>query len=413
MSETTVIWNGLLIDGSGADPRPGTAVLVENGRIARLAPTKALRRPRDARLIDATGMSILPGLIDAHVHLAAIGVDVTAEMRQPVAVIAMKIRQVIEETLDAGFTTVRDAGIIDSGFAIAVEQSLVRGPRILPSGAALTQTGGHGDWRPRFLDEVLEGLPGLVALSAICDGVDAVRRAARQQLRRGATQVKLMASGGAMSPTDEIDSPQFTVEEMAAAVYEAQAAGRYAMAHAYGPTAIRNALQAGVRSIEHGNFLDEETAALLKEKNACLVPTLVTYEMLDRFGQAGHLPEVNWRKIRYAKERAEEGLRIALAAGLTIGSGSDLLGPMQPLKTTELTLKARIMGPMPAIVSATRTNAEILGLVDRTGTIEEGKWADIILVAGNPVEEIGVLESAENVPLVMKEGRVLKDRLPS
>jgi imidazolonepropionase-like amidohydrolase len=410
MSETTVLLNGTLIDGTGADPRPG-AVVVEGRHITKVASGRRFRPPRDARLIDVSSMCVLPGLIDAHVHLAAIGTDITAEMRQPVAVIAMKIRQVIEDTLDAGFTTVRDAGMIDSGFAVAVEEGYVRGPRILPSGAVLSQTGGHGDWRPRFLDDMLEGVPGLVSLSGICDGVDAVRAAARQQLRRGATQVKLMASGGAMSPTDELDSSQFTVEEMAAAVYEAHAAGTYAMAHAYGPTAIRNALEAGVCSIEHGNFLDEETAAAMKACGAYLVPTLVTYEMLDRFGKAGHLPEFNWRKIRYAKERVENSVRIALVSGVPVGSGSDLLGPMQPLKTTELTLKAGIMGNMAAIVSATATNAQLLRLADRTGTVEEGKWADVIVVAGNPADDVSVLESADNVRLIMKEGRILKDQL--
>lgn len=411
MSETTVLLNGTLIDGTGTDPRLRMAVVVEGRHITRVTSARRFRPPAEARVIDVSGMCVLPGLIDAHVHLAAIGTDITAEMRQPVAVIAMKIRQVIEATLDAGFTTVRDAGMIDSGFAVAVEEGYVRGPRILPSGAVLSQTGGHGDWRPRFLDDMLEGVPGLVALSGICDGVDAVRRAARQQLRRGATQVKLMASGGAMSPTDELDSSQFTVEEMAAAVYEAHAAGKYAMAHAYGPTAIRNALEAGVLSIEHGNFLDEETAAAMKARGAYLVPTLVTYEMLDRFGEAGHLPEINWRKIRYAKERAEGSVRIALAVGVPVGSGSDLLGPMQPLKTTELTLKARIMGSMAAIVSATATNAQLLRLDDCTGTLEDGKWADLIVVAGNPMEDMTVLESADNVRLVMKEGQVLKDQL--
>jgi imidazolonepropionase-like amidohydrolase len=411
MSETTVLLNGTLIDGTGADPKPSMAVVVEGKHITKVASARRFRPPADARVIDVRGMCVLPGLIDAHVHLAAIGTDIMTEMRKPAAVIAMRIRQVIEATLDAGFTTVRDAGMIDSGFSAAVEEGYMRGPRILPSGAALSQTGGHGDWRPRFIDDLLEGVPGLVALSAICDGVDAVRRAARQQLRRGATQIKLIASGGAMSPTDEIDSSQFTVEEMAAAVYEAHAAGRYAMAHAYGPTAIRNALESGVLSIEHGNFLDEETAAAMKARGAYLVPTLVTYEMLDRFGEAGHLPEFNWRKIRYAKERAEEGVRIALAAGVPIGSGSDLLGPMQPLKTTELTLKARIMGNMAAIVSATATNAQLLRLAERTGTVQEGKWADLIVVAGNPADDVAVLESADNVRLVMKEGQILKDRL--
>jgi imidazolonepropionase-like amidohydrolase len=211
-----------------------------------------------------------------------------------------------------------------------------------------------------------------------------------------------------MSPADELDHTQFSVEELAAAVHEARAAGTYALAHAYGPQAIANALEAGVTSIEHGNFLDEETAAAMKAKDAWLVPTLVTYEMIDRQGEAGGIPADNLRKIRQAKAQGEQAVRIALAAGLDIGSGSDLLGTMQPYKTTELTLKARVMGNMGALVSATSANARLLRMEDRIGTIEEGKWADLTAVQGNPVDDITLLESADNVKLVMKQGAVLK-----
>ncbi len=189
-------------------------------------------------------------------------------------------------------------------------------------------------------------------------------------------------------------------------------AGTYVLAHAYGPQAIANALEAGVASIEHGNFLNEETAAAMKEKGAWLVPTLVTYEMIDRQGQAGGVPEVNLRKIRQALARGEESLRIAVDAGLSIGSGSDLLGPMQPHKTTELTLKARVMGNMGALLSATSANARLFRMEEEIGTVEEGKLADLIAVGGNPVEDIAVLEAAQNVKLVMKQGTVLKRLLP-
>jgi imidazolonepropionase-like amidohydrolase len=341
--------------------------------------------------------------------LGIVSTDMLGVERTPAVVLALRITRVIEETLDAGFTTVRDAGGIDGGWARAVESRLLRGPRILPSGSMLSQTAGHGDWRPRFSDGgPPRSVPGLFAFPELCDGVDAVRRAARQQLRRGATQLKVMASGGAMSPADELDHTQFTVEEIAAAVHEARAAGTYVLAHAYGPRAIRNALEAGVRSIEHGNFIDEATADAIKARDAWLVPTLATYEMIDKHGPADGVPERNLRKIRQALARGEEAVAIARRAGLRIGSGSDLLGSMQGYKTRELSLKAKVLGSVGAIVSATKVNAEMFGIGERVGTLEEGKWADVILVRGNPADDITVLENAENVRLVMKQGKVLK-----
>ena len=409
---TTVFHNATLIDGTGRDPRPGMAVVVEAGRIARVAPEAGLAPPRDAEAIDCQGRSLLPGLTDAHTHLGIVATDLTSA-RAPAAVLALRIAKVIEETLDAGFTTVRDAGGIDGGWAYAVESGLLRGPRILPSGSMLSQTAGHGDWRARFGEEPLpRTVPGLFSFPELCDSPDAVRRAAREQLRRGATQLKVMASGGAMSPADELAHSQFTVEEIAAAVHEAEAVGTYVLAHAYGPRAIANALDAGVRSIEHGNLLDEATAAAIKDAGAYLVPTLVTYEMIDLHGEAQGVPETNLRKIREARAKGEEALRIAAGAGVTIGSGSDLLALAQPFKARELTLKAGLLGAMAAIVSATRTNAEIFGLSERTGTVEEGKDADLIVVHGNPVDDISVLESAANVELVMKGGVVVKRLSP-
>jgi imidazolonepropionase-like amidohydrolase len=411
MADSTVLWNATLIDGTGRDPRPGMAVVVEGERIARVASTDALTPPRDAETIDCTDLCVLPGLTDAHVHL---GIVHTGEAlgRQAPAVLALRIAREIESTLDAGYTTVRDAGGIDGAWEYAVRSGLLRGPRILPSGATISQTGGHGDHRPRFANDTpLTAIPGLFHFSMICDGPDAVRLAAREQLRRGATQIKVMASGGVMSPTDEIEHSQFTIEELAAAVYEAESAGSYVMAHAYAPRAINNALAAGVRSIEHGNLIDEATAAAIKERDAWLVPTLITYNLLSEQRDAAGLTSDNARKSRQARERADESVRIALAAGLSIGSGSDLLGAMQRHKTAELSLKAALMGNMAALVSATRSNAHLFRMEDRIGTVEEGKLADLIAVQGNPVDEIGVLESSDNVVLVIKEGAVMKRRM--
>ena len=411
MSPVAVLRSGLLIDGTGREPIQGATVVIEDGNIVRVGKDSAIEVPRGAHVFELHGRAIMPGLADAHVHLGIVHLSAGAAQREPLAVWTMKVRQVIEETLEMGFTTVRDAGAIDGGFAQAVAEGYIRGPRILPSGSPISQTGGHGDWRQRFQEEPLPAIPGLVAMPAICDGPEEVRKAARQQLRRGATQLKVMAAGGAMSPADELETTQLTVDEMAAAVYEATAVGKTVMAHTYSPRSIANALEAGVRSIEHGNFLDEATAARMTDQGAFLVPTLTTYELIDRFGEQYGIPQFNLEKTRQAKSGSLESVQVAVAAGVKIGSGSDLLAAMQPYKTMELSLKAQVMGPMAAIVSATRTNAELFGLADRLGTVEAGKWADIIVVDGNPLDDIERLHDKNNVKLVLKQGAVLKNLL--
>jgi imidazolonepropionase-like amidohydrolase len=405
-----LIRNTTLIDCTGADPRPHTSLLVDGQTIRRIGPDREVEPPRGATVIEADGRTLLPGLMDAHVHFGITDLTAEAINRQPGAVYAMQVAHAIEATIDHGFTTVRDAGDLDGGWAYAVSAGYLRGPRIFPSGGPLTQSGGHGDSRPRFRDAYPEGVPGFRCVPAIVDGPDEVRRAAREQLRHGATQIKLMASGGAMSPTDELEHTQFTVEEMAAAVDVARAAGTYVLAHAYHPRAITNALEAGVLSIEHGNFLDEPTARKMAEKGAFLVPTLVTYEQIELGGPAQGVPENMLEKIRKVRRAGDESVRIARAAGVKIASGSDLLGAMQSARGRELTLKAAALSPMEALISATRTTAELLRIADRVGTLEEGKQADLILVDGDPLADIALLEKPDNVLLVVKEGAIVKQR---
>lgn len=403
-----VIDDVTVIDCTGADPRPRMTVVVEGDTIRRIGSVAAVRRPRGATVIDGQGRTLLPGLMDAHVHFGITEVTIGDVVRRPGAVYAMQVAHAAEAALDHGFTTVRDAGMLDGGWAHAVSTGHLRGPRILPSGAPLSQTGGHGDMRPRFQELLPRDIPGFMTLSAIADGPEAVRRAAREQLRRGATQIKVMASGGAMSPTDELEATQFTVEEMAAAVHEARAAGTYVLAHAYHPRAITNALAAGVTSIEHGNFIDEETAAKMAAAGATLVPTLVTYEQLDLGGPAEGVAANMLAKIRAVRRAGDESLRIARAAGVRIASGSDLLGPMQQARGRELTLHAAALSPMEALIAATRTNAELFRRAGRTGTVEEGKWADLILVNGDPIADVALLETPDNVLLVLKQGVTVK-----
>jgi len=245
--------------------------------------------------------------------------------------------------------------------------------------------------------------------SVVCDGVDEVRRAAREQLRLGADQIKVMASGGAMSPADELSATQYTLDELRAAVEEAAAARTYVMAHAYNDGSVRNCLKSGVRSIEHGNLTDEETARLIAESDAYLVPTLVTYEALSEEGESYGVPENVIRKINVARKVGIRALRYAHEAGVKIASGSDLLGPLQSRKARELEIKTEVMSPMESLVSATKTNAELFGIEDEIGTVQEGKLADLLVVAGNPLENIAILQIPDNLRLIMKGGKMVKN----
>ena len=242
----------------------------------------------------------------------------------------------------------------------------------------------------------------------IADGPDEVRRAARENIRRDVDQIKIMASGGAMSPSDELDTTQFTVAEMRAAVEEAQAVGTYLLAHAYSDSAVRRAIEAGVRSIEHGNLIREAAAAAIKAADAFLVPTMVTYEAIYREGKRYGIGDHQIAKIDLARQQSVQGLQYAYRAGCKIGSGSDLLGDMASQRAVELELKAQVMTPMEVLVSATRVNAELFRMADRIGTVQPGKFADLIVVQGNPLKNLRVFQAPDNLRVIMKGGRLYK-----
>ena len=410
---TLVFEHATLIDGTGRDPQPRMRVVVEDSRIGRVVHDEAGPIPSGAQVIDCQGRTLMPGLLDAHVHLAIIELDDLVMASLPPAVLAARITRELEATLDAGFTTVRDAGGLDYGFKEAIRLGLIRGPRLFISGPFISQTGGHGDARPRGWRGPMPSVAGLSPESILADGPDEVRRAAREALRRGADQIKVMASGGAVSPTDELTHTQFSVEELAAAVQVARAVDTYVLAHAYGPRAIQNSLRAGVRSIEHANLLDEETADLmLAAEDTFLTPTLITYEALARQEVSGGWTEVKSRKIKQGLAGAYRALELAYEKGLRIGSGSDVLAHMQPLKGQEIACQARVMGSMAAIVAATRTNAELMRIEAQVGTVEEGKQADLIVVDGDPVAHPELLGEARHVRVVALGGRIVKDLDP-
>jgi len=390
----------------------GAAVVLEGERIKDVIPSGKVGPLRGhVETLDLKGRTLLPGLTDAHVHMCAVEGNTAEQHRHhPPSLIAAKTLRRIEQALQQGFTTVRDAGGADYGFREAVASGLYPGPRLLVSGRALSQTGGHGDKRRRAeWIEPVDCCLGMVGV--IADGPDEVRKAAREQLRHDVDQIKIMASGGAMSPSDELDTTQYTVDEMRAAVEEARAVGKYVLAHAYSGSAIRAALQAGVRCIEHGNLLDEAGAREIRKAGAYLVPTMVTYEAIWREGKTHGVSEHQLQKINAARELSVEGLTQAYRAGCKIGSGSDLLGDMQAQRTVELELKAQVMKPMEVLLSATRVNAEIFRMEDRIGSVEPGKYADLLVVKGNPLQDLRVFQNQDNLHLIMKGGRAYKQTL--
>ena len=408
---TIVFKNANIIDGTGCEPVYGGTVVVRDDRISEVMEGSPGVVPATAEVIDCRGRFLLPGLIDAHVHVICVEADVGTMMRRNyTSALTIRALGMMEQALNQGFTTVRDCGGADAGFRVAVEQGWAVGPRMSVAGRHLSMTGGHGDDRwPTELFQPVESPNGYEGL--VVDGVDACRKAAREQLRQGVDFIKVMAGGGCISPSDSIEAAQYSLDELKAIVWEAQSAGTYVSAHCYSDRSILNSLAAGIRSIEHGNLMTESVAAEIKAQGAILVPTLAAYEVGSRMGEELGIPPEMVQKIREAREKSEAALGLAHQAGCTIASGSDLLGPAQLFRGEELALKARVLGPMGAIVATTRTNAELLGRQAELGTIESGKLADLILVEGDPLEDISVFTACEqNVSLVMQGGRIHKNQ---
>ena len=403
---TLVLQGAVVIDGTGTDPR-AASVTVEAGRIASVGDAAPAG---GGEPVDVGGLTLLPGLIDAHSHL---GIVSMTDPNTPAAVTAARIFRNCALALDSGFTTVRDVGGIDGGVATAVELGLVRGPRIFPSGPVLCQTGGHGDQSPPFGDphhtHLIAGVPGLATLSLPCDGPDAVRIAARTAFRRGATQIKVCVSGGVVSLTDRIEDTQFSVDELMAAVAEADARDTYVTAHAHNAPGIRNGLEAGVQCFEHGTFLDEETAEAMAAAGAYLVPTFAVTRLFRDEWQKWGLPEAVVPRMDGIEDAMARSLKMARAAGVTIGSGSDILGPEQTRRGLELSIRAELGDAMEAIVAATAVNARILRHADEIGIVEVGKRADVIAVDGDPVANPSLFDQPDRVVLVMKNGEIVKD----
>lgn len=407
-----VVRGARLFDSHAGVLRPGTTIVVEGDRIAAVT-QEPIAVDDAARVIDAGGRAVLPGLIDAHVHVAATSHDLAGLALQPASLIAAQSSQLLRAMLRRGFTTVRDAGGADHGLREAVAQGLFEGPRLVIAGQPISQTGGHADMRPRGVrGPMFCACAGLGLVGAIADGVAEVRRAVREQVRQGADHIKIMAGGGVASPTDPLEGTQFSIDELRAAVEEAEAAGLYALAHAYSPRAVTRAVQAGVRSIEHGNLIDEATAREMKRCGAYLVPTLATYAALADEGQRLGWSPAMLAKLQQVADRGVQAVRIAHAEGVPIAFGTDLLGHMHARQNTEFALRAPALPPLELLQGATCIAARLMGRERELGLVAPGALADLLIVDGDPSATLDMLVAPETgIRLLMQGGRVVVDRL--
>ena len=370
---------------------------------------------QSAHVIDGGGRTLMPGLIDCHVHVTFSATHLGLLAQAANTTLAYRALPILRDMLRRGFTTVRDAGGADFALKAALEDGVdgtVTGPRLFVSGPALSPTGGHGDFRPRSdrLQPVGCGCQRL-ASTRVVDGVDAVRQAVRELLQMGADQIKIMSSGGVASPTDPVDALGYSLQETRAIVDEAAARHTYVLAHAYTPEAIRRAVECGVRTIEHGNLIDAPTAALMAERGAYAVPTLITYEALARDGERLGLGPESVAKIAQVREAGLRSLEIFRSAGVKLGLGTDLLGASHGLQSEELLIRAQVQTPLEVLQSATLIGAEILGQPGRLGEVVAGARADLLLVDGDPLRDLACLAGqGERIALVMQGGQLRVDR---
>lgn len=404
--------DALLFDGLSGELREGMHVLVEGDRIKEVSDRPISGEPD--RRVSLAGRTLMPGLIDAHFHCVAAHPDIGEIERMPGSLLGQHARLLLEASLMRGFTTVRDAGGADYGHALAVKSGLIKGPRLYYAGRALTQTGGHSDFRGPHEDSIdccfcaqRAGYFGVIA-----DGVPEVQRAAREELRKGATQIKIMASGGVASPSDPVWNLQYSEDEIRAIVWEAQSWRTYVMAHAYTPESISRCVTFGVRSIEHANLIDEPTARLCAEKEAFVVPTLATYDAMQRHGREFGLPDVSLAKLADVQSAGRGSLEILTAAGTKIGFGTDLLGAMQEYQSDEFTIRGEVLPAADILLSATSGNAELLNASGELGAVAVGAKADLLVVDGNPLEDLTLLQKqGAHLPVIMKDGAFMKDLL--
>jgi len=410
-----VVKGGNLIDGTGAKPLKNSAIVIEGARITAVGKESDVVIPKKAKKteIDASGKTVMPGLIDSHLHLIGLKTDrfLEEEIVRPFQLSLIKSVYDTIDLLEAGFTTVKDCG----GFGIylkrAIAEGTTRGPRILSAGYVLSQTAGHGD--AHYLPvEWVDARVSKRGMSLLCDGVPECIKAARHALREGADFIKVCTSGGVMSMVDRPEHTQFTLEEIKAIVEEARHVGKFVTAHCQGTEAMKNSIIAGVKTIDHAFYPDDEVIEMAKKKkDVVFVPTLsINWRIISEGEKAGYPP---WAvaKGKEVWEITIKNIAKLYKAGLTIASATDFCGsPLLKMGTNAMELELLIkhcgFKPMDALIAATQNGSKACGLDKQIGTIEKGKLADVILVDGDPLKDIKVLQNRNKIKMVMKEGKI-------
>jgi imidazolonepropionase-like amidohydrolase len=386
-----------VFDGESPDLTDGP-VVIRDGRIESIG----VPAPPGDEVLDGRGGTVLPGLIDAHCHAYGISLDMLDIEANHLSYVAIVAATRLRSALHRGFTTIRDVAGGDAGIARAIREGRIQSPRYLFTGAALSQTGGHGDGRPQHWD----GCACHGHAVQVVDGVDPLRVAVRERFRQGAHAVKIMTSGGVVSLTDPIRIPQYSPEEIRAVTDEATRRGSYVAAHAYSPEAIEHSVRNGVRSIEHGNLLDPESASVMADHDAFLVPTLACYDAMDRRGEELGMAKVSRDKNREVLSAGRNAIETAIAAGVPVGFGTDLMGVLETEQLNGLRMQAEVTGTLELLRSATSRNADLIGRPD-LGRVIIGGIADLLLLQGNPLEDSGCLCSPHAERVVIQNGRVV------
>lgn len=400
---SVVIKNAHAVDvTSGAISGPVSLVL-DAGLIREIAPGASLA---DAQVVDAKGGFVIPGLIDAHVHAIAYTADLGTLPYASPGYVAHRAGQVLNGMLKRGFTTVRDVGGADFGLARAVDEGLITGPRLLYGGKALSPSGGHGDHRSMGAN-VEEPAYAQYTLGRRCDGVDEVRRAARDEIRRGANHIKIMANGGISSPTDRITSDQFSEDEIRAIVDEAQMADLYVVSHTYTARSVARAVRCGVRSIEHANLVDQETIDLIAASGSWLVPTLSCFRALHEVGRESGFPADRMDKIKIVLEGGLNAVEMAWKAGIPMAYGTDLIGPMHSRQLDEFGLRAGVIPPLGLLQQATVNGAKLLQREGELGQVAPGFAADLCILDANPLEPGVLPDFARHLQAVISRGQLV------
>ncbi len=407
-----VFRNAKVFDGLNEELMDGVDVVVEGDRIKEVG-AKAGNLAA-AEEIECNGRILMPGLIDCHFHAYSPSMNIGAADRLPQPLMVAHAARILEGVLTRGFTTVRDAAGGDIGLWMAIEQGLIKGPRFYFPGKALSQTGGHGDMR-HGNERELCGCNGYAgSISLVADGADAVRAAAREELRKGAHQIKIFVSGGGLSPSDPMWMPQFTEEEIRAAVYEASTRNSYVMAHSHTDDSARRCSEYGVRTIEHGTLIHkEETAQIIARNGTYVVPTMSVIDVLRRNVDDLDLPPPVVEKIKGVGNEMLQAIELCERAGVKLGLGTDLLDhAFHPYQGGELELRGEVSKPVDVLRSATSVNAEILQMPDELGCIKPGAFADILVLEGDPFRDLALFrEPEQNIPLVMKGGVFVRNNL--